>query len=90
MEFLNGIDLTTVGFVALATFGAVAVVNFKWHLSPMKNFWLSVVFAFVFGFVPTDLGNIILNKVKEAIATATVLNGAYQAASGVAKKWGNR
>lgn len=88
MEFLQGIDYETMGFVALATFGAVAAVNFKWKLSSVHNFALSVVFALLFGFVPADWGSLIANKVKEAIAIAVTLNGAYQFLGGVAKKFG--
>lgn len=86
MELLQGLDLSTMGFVALATFGAVAAVNFKWRLTSMQNFWLSVAFAFGFGFVPGDWGSFFANKIKEAVAIATTLNGAYQFLSGLAKK----
>lgn len=86
MELLTSIDLSTWGFVAIATFGAVAAVNFKWKLAPMQNYLLSVVFAFAFLFVPADLGSFIANRIKEAIAIATTINGAYQFLGGVAKK----
>jgi hypothetical protein len=86
MDFLQSVDVSAWGFVALATFGAVAAVNFKWKLSPTQNYLLSVPFAFVFLFVPADFGSLIANRIKEAIAVATAINGAYQFLGGVAKK----
>lgn len=88
MEILAGLDIQTLGFVALATFGAVSAVNFKWKLSSQANFLLSVLFAIAFSFVPADLGSVIANKIKEAVVIATMLNGAYQFLGGVAKKVG--
>ncbi|MFA9228557.1 MAG: hypothetical protein ACEQR7_09020 [Agathobacter rectalis] len=49
---------------------------------------LSLIFALIYGFVPADLGSVIANKVRDAYAVAVILNGAYQAAGGVAKKMG--
>lgn len=86
MEFLATIDLETLGFVGLVSFGLVALVNYKYHLSPVQNFALSVAFAFALSFVPADWGNFFFNKLKEALAIAGVVNGAYQSVSGVAKK----
>lgn len=88
MELLQGLDLTTIGFVALISFGIVAIINFKWKLTSMQNFWLSVGCAFLLGFVPTDLGNMILTRLKDAIAIGLSLNGAYKALQGIAKKVG--
>lgn len=88
MEIFSGIDLNTIGFVALATFGSVSAVNFFRKLDSKQNFLLSIVFAFIFGFVPANLGNEIANRVKDAIAVGVSLNGAYQFLSGLAKKVG--
>lgn len=88
MELLQGLDLTTVGFVALMSFGIVAIINFKWKLTSMQNFWLSVGCAFLLGFVPADFGNMILNRIKDAISIGLSLTGAYKALQGVAKKVG--
>lgn len=88
MEFLGGLDIQSFGFVALATFGAVSAVNFWRKLTTQQNFLLSVLFAFIFGFVPADLGNELANRIKEALALGVSLNGAYQFASGIAKKFG--
>lgn len=86
MEFLSTIDIETLGFVGLTSFGLVALVNYKYKLNPLQNFILSVGIAFVLGFVPVDWGNFFFNKVKEALAVAGVVNGAYQSVSGIAKK----
>ena len=88
MELLQGLDLTTISFVGLMSFGIVAVINFKWKLNSMQNFWLSVGCAFLLGFVPADFGNMILNRVKDAIGIGLTLTGIYKASQGVAKKVG--
>lgn len=86
MELFSTIDIKTISFVALATFGTVSAINFRYKLNSQGNFLLSLVFALLYSFVPADLGNIILNKIRDAYAIAVVLNGAYQFAGGVAKK----
>lgn len=88
MEFLQSIDFASFGFVALMSFGIVAIINFKWKLTSLQNFGLSVLFAFLLGFVPADLGNMIANRIKDAISIATSLTGAYKAMQGIAKKVG--
>lgn len=90
MDILSGINLDNVGFVALFTFGFVAAVNFWKPLCSRCNFVLSLLVAFGLGFVPKDLGNIVLNHAKDAISVAVSLNGAYQFLSGVAKKMTNK
>lgn len=89
MELLSNIDLQTIGFVALATFGSVSAVNFFKQMDSRQNFLLSVGFALAFSFVPADLGNVIVNKIRDAVAVAVTLNGAYQFLGGVAKKMGS-
>ena len=88
MEALSTIDLQSVGFVALVTFGAVSAVNFWRPQSSRTNFVLSVIFALGLGFVPADMGNMIANRIKDAIMVATGLNGAYQALSKIATRVG--
>jgi len=90
MELLNGIDIASAGFVLLATFGAVSAVNFWKKQDSRVNFLLSVGFAIAFSFVPPDLGNMIVNKIRDAVAIALSLNGAYQFLGGVAKKVSNQ
>jgi hypothetical protein len=88
MEILQELDFASIGFVALFTFGLVAAINFKWKLNSQNNFLLSIVFAFLLGFVPSDWGSMVANKAKEAIAIAVSLTGAYKFIQGVAKKVG--
>jgi hypothetical protein len=78
------------GFVLTLTFGAVSAVNiFYKQLDSKWNLGLSFVFALIFAFIPANLGNIILNQIKNAVAVAVSLNGAYQFLSGIAKKVSN-
>ena len=87
MELLNGLDLATASFVLLATFGAVSAVSFwKKDLTTQQKFLLSICFAFIFGFIPADLGNIVATKAKDAIAVGVTLNGVYQFVTKVATK----
>lgn len=88
MEALSVMDFQSMGFVMLVTFGAVSAVNFWKPQTSKANFLLSVGFAIAFGFVPADLGSIIANKIKEALAIAVGLNGLYQGIGGIAKKVG--
>lgn len=88
MDIFAGLDLATATFVGLATFGSVSAVNFFRPLDSKQNFLLSIAFAFVFGFVPANLGNEIANRVKEALTIGVALNGAYQFTSKVATKVG--
>jgi hypothetical protein len=88
LEWLKALDIQNIGFVAMFSFGSVAAINFKWKLSSGYNFLLCVAFAIAFGFVPADLGNVILNKVRDGIAIAVSLNGVYQALGNTAKKIG--
>lgn len=88
MDFLNNVDVASMGFLALATFGSVSAVNFWKKLDTKQNFLLSVAFAFAFTFVPENLGNVFLNKFRDAYAIATFLNGLYQFSGGVVKKIG--
>jgi len=88
MELIQTLNFETIGFVALVSFGLVAIVNFKWKLTSMQNFLLSVLFAFLLGFVPADLGSMIANRIKAAISIALSLTGAYKAMQGIMKKVG--
>lgn len=88
MDILN-MNVLEMGFIAIATFGSVSALNYFWkNATTQRNFLMSLLFAFAFSFVPADMGNIIANKVKDAVAVAVALNGLYQMLSGVAKKIG--
>ncbi len=87
-------DFQTATFIALATFGAVHFITYvlkkRWgvELDSDTKIILSVVIAFGLSFVPVHFANEIANRIKDAIAVAITLNGAYQFTSGVAKKIG--
>jgi len=92
MDFLQQIDIATATFVLLATFGTVSLIAFSVkkrfgkEIDSETKIVLSILLAFAFGFVPASMGNEIANRIREAIAIGVTLNGAYQFASGVAKK----
>ena len=88
MDLIQQLGLQTMSFVALASFGSVAVINFKCKLTPMQNFFLSVVFALAYSFVPAQLGNQIADKVKNALAVAISINGAFQLLSKLLQRVG--
>lgn len=83
-------DLNTIlqgSYTLILTFGAVSAVNiFYKPLESKQNLALSFIFALAFNFIPTDLGNIILNRIKDAVTIAIGLNGSYQFLKGIFKK----
>lgn len=92
MDILSNVNIAEASFVLLATFGSVSLVNVvvkkrtSKELDSEAKIFLSILLAFLFGFVPADLGNVIANRIKEAVVVGVSLNGAYQFAAGVAKK----
>jgi hypothetical protein len=84
---LNGI--LSGSYIFALTFGAVSSINiFYKELDSKQNLALSFIFALIFAFIPADFGNIILNRVKDAVGVAVGLNGTYQFFSGIVKKIG--
>lgn len=85
-------DFQTATFIALVTFGAVHFISYilskryNTELDSDQKIILSVIIAFGLSFVPAEFGNEIANRIKDAIAVAIALNGAYQFGSGLAKK----
>lgn len=74
-------DLTNLTLTALVAIGVVNVVTFfKPNLDSRIKFALSVVAAFSVTFIPPSLGDVILNKLKEAITVAFMASGAYKLA----------
>lgn len=77
-------DLTNIGFVALMTIGFVNVLSFwKPNMDSKVKIGVSIAFAFTLTFVPADLGNLIANKVKEAVEIALLATGGYKVAQKV-------
>lgn len=74
-------DLSSITFVGLATLGVVNVVTlFKADLDSKYKFLISVVAAFVLTFVPAELGNELLDKMKVAVEVAFAASGTYKLA----------
>lgn len=79
-------DIVNLGFTGLMTIGFVNVLS--WFLPNLKSeykFGLSVVFAFLLSFVPVELGNVIANKLVEALKIAGASSGAYKIAQKMGK-----
>jgi hypothetical protein len=69
-------NMTLVGLVAL---GAVNVISFfKPDMDSRVKFAISVVVAFVVAFIPPDLGNIVLDKLRLALEAALAASGTYK------------
>lgn len=76
MDFAS---LTLAGLVAI---GVVNVITmFKPDLDSRVKFAISAVAAFIVTFIPPELGNVILEKAKEAIMVAFAASGTYRLAT---------
>lgn len=65
------------GVLAFGAVGAVSLIadkRFGKTLSSEVKLYLLVGFAFAFGFIPADLGNEILDRLKVAIAVGVGIN----------------
>lgn len=75
------VDLQSATLAMLAVVGAVNVLTiFRPYSSSQEKFILSVVVALVISFIPADLNNLILNKLKDALTLAFTGSGAYKIA----------
>jgi hypothetical protein len=80
-------DLTTVTFVGLATLGVVNVVTlFIPNIDSRYKFLISIVAAFGLTFVPAELSNVLLDKMKIAVQVAFAASGGYKLAQVVGAK----
>jgi hypothetical protein len=87
MDLLTNVNLVQLGFVGLMAFGSVGAVTFFYKtLTAGQKFLLLAAFAFVYGFVPADFGNVIAERVKEAIAVATSITALYTGIKSVGGK----
>lgn len=74
-------DLTDVTFIGLATLGIVnAITMFKSDLDSKQKFLISILAAFALTFVPKELGNEVLDKMKIAVQVAFAASGTYKLA----------
>ena len=73
------------GLQGVVAFGAVGVIShFKKDLTTEMKLGLLFVTAFLVGFVPADLGDVLFNRVKEAVGIALGIHATWT----VAKKVG--
>jgi hypothetical protein len=80
-------DFTSMTFAGLATLGIVNVIGFfKPDLDSKVKFAISIGAALAFLFVPADVGNMLANKIKEAIEIAFAVSGTYKLATKVGGK----
>lgn len=85
-------DIFALGAVGLIAFGTTWAVDkfFKRftsvRLQTTDKFVVSFIVALAAGFIPVELGNEILNRVKEAFGIATALAGGFQLLGKVADR----
>jgi len=78
------LDLQNITLVSLAVIGAVnAVTMWKPDLESKWKFLISVVVALAIGFIPPEIGNEILTRLKDALSIALVASGGYKVAQKV-------
>lgn len=88
MEYLTSIDLVSMGYVGAITFGLTWIVDLliPQVLTSKQKFLLSVIIAIAVSFVPADMGNFIVNKLRDGLAVASAIAGVYQFSAKVAEK----
>lgn len=75
-------DIQTTSLAGLVAIGVVNVITmFKSDLDSRIKFGISLVVAFAVLFVPQELGNMILEKLRLAIEVAFAASGLYKLAS---------
>lgn len=75
------IDIQNATLTVLFAIGAVNVVMLFFPILDSRiKFMISFVAALIAYFIPTDLGQVLLNAIKEAITVAIVASGAYKVA----------
>ncbi len=76
------LDLQNITLAGLAAIGAVNVLTmFKPGIESKYKFLASLVVAFICTFVPTDLGNVILDHIKTSLEIAFAASGVYKLAT---------
>jgi len=84
-------SIVNLGPIALVSFGSVGLVSFflgdkEWFDSRAKAILL-VAFAFVYGFVPVELGNELAQRVRDAIAVGASATAVYTGGKGLISKF---
>ncbi len=74
-------DLTNATLVGLVTLGFVNVLSiYKPELDSRAKFAASIAVAFAVLFVPAEIGNLLLDKIKTALEVAFAVSGTYKLA----------
>jgi len=72
-------DIMSLALPGLVALGAVNVLTFfKPDMDSRIKFTVSFLVAFAVLFIPADLGNVVANNIKEAIAVAFAASGTYK------------
>jgi hypothetical protein len=72
-------DIFQMGLVGLVALGVVNVITFfKPNMDSRVKFAISAVVAFIVAFIPPDLGNIVLDKIRIALEAAFAASGTYK------------
>jgi len=73
------VDLETATLSLLVVIGTVNVISFfNKDMDSRMKFGISLAVAFAVSFIPVELGNIILEKLKDAITVALAASGGYK------------
>lgn len=77
-------DLTNITLSGLAVIGIVNVIGFfKADLDSRIKFAIALVVAFIVGFVPIEVGSMLLQRIKDALEIAFASSGVYKLAQKV-------
>lgn len=72
-------DLAQIPFIGLMTIGFVnGLTFFVPDMDSKTKFAASIVAAFVLSFIPAEIANILLEKVKLALQAALLASGGYK------------
>lgn len=71
-------NLLEMSLPMLIAIGVVNVVSMKVAMTSAQKWGLSFLVAFVVGFVPAELGNVILEHIKNALGVAFAASGLYK------------
>ena len=86
--------LTDLGFVGILSFGSVAILSYfvksfkGYEFGSREKAVALVIFAFAYGFVPVEFGNIIAERIKDAIYVGASITAIYTGAKNIAEKIG--
>ena len=79
-------DIQNLAFSGLVAYGLVNVLTWKFPtLDKGIKLTILIVVAFAISFVPVDLGNMLADKIKEAVSIALLMTGVGKIASKVGR-----